>query len=214
MQKFFFALILLYGQPGAASGQIRTPQELRWRLHSVQQQSFPELEGRSLELGSFEEADSFFQSQFEFWSLFGSRPRYRIEVNPRLLELGCPPEAIDAVLAHELGHTLDYDQEGLPGLFKVLSRLLIDPRGYEHRTDLQAIFRGYGSGLALYREWIYAQLTPEQVERKRYMYYQPAEIRLLMSRLSELDFAARKRLEAQWLAQPPLTPAEILAKVE
>lgn len=180
-------------------------------LQRVQQRSFPELEGRHLEVGLFSEADSFFQSNFEPLSLLTPRPRYRIEVNPALLSDPCPPEALEAVLAHELSHTLDYQRGGPAGVLGIGLWLLSDTPAYEHRTDLQAILRGYGPGLIAYRRWLYARLDPEQLARKRATYYTPEQIGLIQARLRQLDTAGRRALAARWLARPPLTEAAILA---
>ncbi|MEZ0367880.1 MAG: hypothetical protein ACAI44_02205 [Candidatus Sericytochromatia bacterium] len=181
------------------------------KLTAVQQRSYAELDSARLELGSFSEADSFFQSSFEPLSLLGPRPVYRIEVNPRLLALDCPPEALEAVLAHELAHTLDYRQGGPLGVLAIGWQLLLDPASYERRTDLQAIFRGYGPGLIRYREWLYRQLTPAQISRKRRIYFSPEEIGLILQRLDGLSFAEFEQLRARWLAQPPLTMAQLQA---
>ncbi|PKL76750.1 MAG: hypothetical protein CVV27_08670 [Candidatus Melainabacteria bacterium HGW-Melainabacteria-1] len=140
--------------------------QLKRQLRQVQLR-FPELDGQVLEVGTFVESDSYFQSNFDALSLLGPRPIYRIEVNPRIFALDCPPAAIEAVLAHELAHTLDYVRGGLAGILGIGWQLLVGPAPYERRTDLQAIFRGFGPGLRQYRLWLYAQLSPEQLLRKR-----------------------------------------------
>lgn len=183
--------------------------ELRATMLRVQQRSFPELDGARFELGSFDEADSFFQSHFDWLSLLTPHPLYRIEVNPRLLAQPCPPNALEAVLAHELSHTLDYQRGGVGGVLGIALQLLFATPSYEHRTDLQAIFRGYGPGLIRYRQCIYALLDPEQRARKRTIYYTPEQIELILQRLNGLSFAERSALRQKWLEHPPLTDAEI-----
>ena len=184
--------------------------ELRATLVRVQQRSFPELDATRFELGSFDEADSFFQSNFDWLSLLTPHPLYRIEVNPRLLAQPCPSDALEAVLAHELSHTLDY-QRGAGGVLGIALQLLFATPLYEHRTDLQAIFRGYGPGLIHYRQCIYALLDAGQLARKRTIYYTPEQIELILQRLNGLRFAERVALRQKWLEHPPLTEAEIQA---
>lgn len=181
---------------------------IQWRLRKIQQRSFPELEHSRISVGYFQEADSFFQSNLEPCGELTGKRVYHIEVNPDWFEQPGSDQALEAVLAHELSHSLDFDREGPAS---VIWRLITDLPSYERRTDLQAIFRGYGPGLIAYRRWLYARLDAEQLARKRLNYYQPEEISLIMSRLSQLDFQSRQALQARWLEHPPLSEADIQA---
>lgn len=185
--------------------------DLTQRVQSVRAHSFPDLAAQEIQIGTFSESDAYFQSNFQFWTLLTPKPVYVLQVNPALWERHCPPEAMTAILAHELSHTLDYVKGGLPGLIQIgWVELFPDSRAvYEHRTDLQAIFRGYAPGLIAYREWIYAQLNPEELARKKQTYYQPAEIRRIAQIWSELTPSERLALEQRWLAQPPMDLASI-----
>lgn len=201
--------------PDATAAPDQVPVWLRARLRQVQQQSYPELEGRSLSMGTFTEAGSFFQSSFEPLSLLGPRPRYRIDLNPGERPLAaCPPDALDAVLAHELAHTLDYDRGGPAGTLAILAQLLIDPAPYERRTDLQAMFRGHGPGLLHYRRWSATYLSPEQQAVKARNYLSETEIVMLQAVIDRLDFARRKALEAALLTNPPLDAAQMQRALE
>ena len=216
MRKIFLIfLMILCVSPAAwsleASHQFQDVERLLMR---VRQDSFPELQKKRLKLGQFQEADAYFQSNFNVPTLLSSAPEYVVEVNPALWQRGCPKFAVEGILAHELSHTLDYVEGGIPGIIGVGWQFLSfeSLRRYEHRTDLRAIFRGYGSGLIAYRRWIYAQLTPAQLERKRAVYYQPHEILRIMQRLETLNPQQKRKLEKLWLASPPMTLDEMTAE--
>jgi hypothetical protein len=189
-----------------------TVEALAIRLQEIRARSFPELAGQSLYLSTFVASDAFFQSNFEVASLLVGPVQYVIEVNPRIFALDCPPQAIDAVLAHELSHTLDYHRGGLWGILDILNQLRLYPSlvRYERRTDLQAVFRGYGPGLIAYRHWIYRVIPASDVAAKRQTYFTPEEIQVLLGILAEAEaLGLRSRLETYWLADPPLSLAEL-----
>jgi hypothetical protein len=203
-------------KPTAALSQ--TEPDLLPLLREIIAEAYPELNDITLTTGNFSESDSFFQSNFEPLSLFSEQPIYRIEVNPRIWLLNLPPLALKAVLAHELAHTRDYHlgkNAGVNRLQNVLCvinqlRFYESLRKYEHRTDLQAIFRGYGKGLKQYREWLYPHLNAEELVRKQEIYYSPVEIEALMQALSSSERVGKKNeLLNYWLEQVPLTLTEI-----
>lgn len=193
-----------------ASHQFQTVQKM---LDKVRQKAFPELQSKRISLSRFQASDAYFQSNFNLPTLFTTQPEYVIEVNPLLWQRGCPPFAIEGILAHELSHTLDYVEGGKAGIIGIGLQLLSfeGTRRYEHRSDLRALFRGYGNGLIAYRRWIYAQLTPDQLKRKQAIYYQPHEILLLQRRLERSSIAERRALEQAWLKEPPMTLQEMNA---
>jgi hypothetical protein len=163
-------------------------------------QSFPELQSKSIAHHTFDAADVFFESNLEVASLMPWHQgpvQYLVNYNPAVFRKGCPPAAIEGILAHELSHTLDYVNGGIPALLEIVNALRLPQSNqrYEHQTDLQAIFRGYGPGLIAYREWIYTQLTPGAIRQKQATYYTPDEIRLLME---SLVWAKAHDLEAPW----------------
>lgn len=193
--------------PSAPAAQSQVEADLLPLLREIIAEAYPELTGIALTTGTFSESDSFFQSNFDLLSLFSGQPIYRIEINPRLWQNALPRPALKAVLAHELAHTLDYHQGKIPGILWVLNQLRLYPSlcRYEHRTDLQAIFRGYGAGLKQYREWLYPLLTPDELARKQEVYYTPAEILALMRALKSSEEAGNQALLKQyWLEKPPL----------
>ncbi|MBT9544167.1 MAG: M48 family metalloprotease [Candidatus Sericytochromatia bacterium] len=212
----FLSLILGLVSPSLALAY--TDADLLPLLREIIAETYPELKDITLTTGSFSESDSFFQSNFELQSLFSEQPIYRIEVNPRIWRLSLPPLALKAVLAHELAHTRDYHLGKNAGAHKLQNvlcvlnqlRLYESLRTYEHRTDLQAIFRGFGPGLKQYREWLYPLLNAEELARKQEVYYTPAEIVALMQALSLSEKAGKKsELLHYWLEKVPLNLVEI-----
>jgi len=195
-------------QPAQASEQIGA-----W-VRSLVQEAYPELNAESLTISTFSEPDSYFQSNFEPLSLLNAHPVYKIQYNPLIWQKQCPPEAIKGILAHELAHTLDYHQGKIPGLFLLLNQIRLYPglRRYERRTDLQAIYRGYGQGLKRYRDWIYAQLSLEERIRKQEIYFTPTEITLIENAFKLAEKSnQREALFQYWYAQTPLNQSEIQA---
>ncbi|MGE3728880.1 MAG: hypothetical protein AB7I41_25255 [Candidatus Sericytochromatia bacterium] len=201
---------LQFGLSSKAISQPQTPtpeQDFLPLLREIISEAYPELAGITLTTGSFSEPDSFFQSNFELLSLFSEHPIYRIEINPQLWQNPPPPLALKAVLAHELAHTLDYHQGKIPGILHILNQLRLyeSLRSYEHHTDLQAIFRGFGPGLKAYREWLYLRLTAQAIERKKAIYYSPEEIEALMLALSRSEKQGKKEaLMRYWRENVPL----------
>jgi hypothetical protein len=186
-------------------------------LREIIAEAYPELQSIALKTGQFSEPDSFLQSNFEVWSLFSQAPIYVIEINPQLWELNCPELALRAILAHELAHTLDYHLGKIPGILGILNQLRLYPslRSYEHRTDLQAIFRGYGPGLSAYREWLYPLLDAEQKQRKQEVYYTPSEIGLLQKALKLSQTKGKSdALRNYWLEHVPLDENTIRADLK
>lgn len=193
------------------------------QVRQIIDRSYPELQGLTFEHLTLQSPDVFFTSNVNLstlWpTLWSGKPRdvvYRINYNPDFVSAGCPPEAVEAILAHELAHTLDYVEGGVPALLGVLNAIRLPQSNarYERRTDLRAIFRGYGKGLMAYRQWIYARLTPAELRLKRLTYYTPAEIALLMKALeASQNQEDRLALEARWWADPPLSRKAILASL-
>lgn len=212
-----FASILQGATLGAQAGAqeprfVSSLAEIQDLLKELVTASFPELKQASIKLAPLQDEAVFFQSNFEPLSLFTPDPQYIIQVNPALFQRRLPREAAQAILAHELSHTLDFQAGGTPGVIGVGWQLLTQPAVYERRTDLQAILRGYGSGLIAYRKWVYAQIPAQHLPAKQASYYQPHEIHSLMKQLEQ---ARSQGLEADlaqsWLSHPPRHPAEIEA---
>ncbi len=190
--------------------KIQSIAEIEQLLNDVIQQSFPELKNTKIGLASFKAESVFFQSNFKPLSLLKKNKHYLIQVNSAILQRQLPKQAAKAILAHELSHTLDYHKGGVGGILKVGWQIVTDEDCYEHRTDIQAIARGYGQGLMAYRNWIYTQIPAQDLPHKQATYYQPQEIEVLMQHLSEAEKQGFKpQLIEIWLKQPPMNVEEM-----
>jgi hypothetical protein len=156
-----------------------------WLLE-VRAASFPELGDAPLTIERFSSDTVFFMSNIDVGSaLHGGPLHLQLFINDAVLDddADVPGEiALKAVLAHELAHSLDYVQrfsaDGAAGLLPLLPMLAWAPaeEEIERRTDLVAVRRGYGFGLAAYRRWLYRRLPAEAVLEKRRIYYSPLEL--------------------------------------
>lgn len=197
--------------PGAAVLEDR--QQVEALIEGLIERSFPELAGAQVSLRELSSPSVYFASQPHVGSWLSplAPTRYLIRINPRVYapDPATPPlplAAAEAILAHELAHTLDYVQGGTPAILRAgLAQLggAALARS-ERRTDLIAIARGYADGLALYRSWIYPTLTERAEAKKRTVYLSPEEIAAIVRRL-EADPA---QLQA-WLSDPPRALAEL-----
>jgi len=127
--------------------------------------------------------DSFLQIRPKInFSLFrpSKKRHYYLEINPLLYKNNPGEFAIRAILIHELEHVIDY----LDLNFYQLSHFGLKYANntqfrydYERYTDIKALKRGAGIGLADYRIWIYKQISPKDVVIKKMSYLTPEEIR-------------------------------------
>ena len=147
-------------------------------LNTVRAASYPDLPARSFRVKPLQSDFDYLQTRFTLASFFFRRRlTYLVMLNPRLTGRGVPPEALRAILAHELAHAQYYQSRPrwrLAGLARLLST------GYrirfERGADLTAIELGYGPGLKQYREWLYLNIPPERVWEKKRDYFTPQEI--------------------------------------
>lgn len=144
-------------------------------------EAYPELAPARVEL-SAERFDGFFfmARPDRLGALRGPGARtYRILYSPAVLDDGPGAEALAGVMAHELGHILHYARLGRMGLADFGLRYLCvrDYRvEHERETDLEALRRGFGPGLAAYERWALGRLTGVALELKRRTYLSPEEI--------------------------------------
>jgi hypothetical protein len=139
---------------------------------------YPELNLAQVKVRTFHSDYDYFRTRFSLGRFFTLRPmRYFVEVNPRLVELNPPPEGVCAILGHELAHILTMSHGNRLRLFGLLR--LASPAyttRFERRADLEAIHRGFAPGLKSYRQWVYRNIPPEKVARKKRDYFTPEEI--------------------------------------
>ena len=181
-------------------------------LEQVRSESFPELVGLPLRTGTLTSSSVFLQSNFDVAAAAAGVLSLSIDFNDRLLLDPPSIEALRAVLAHELAHSLDYQQrfavDGAVGLVGLLPLLFWAPaeEEIERRTDVVAVARGFGPGLLAYRIWLYAHIDADAVKDKRRVYYAPLELALLTTLLARCP-----EVKAAAIAVPPKTAREIVA---
>lgn len=140
--------------------------------------SYPELGRAQVRVRAFRSNYDYFRTRFSYSRFFlFRRMRYFVEVNPRLLELNPPPDGVCAILGHELAHIGSMNRGNRLRLFALVR---LASAGYttrfERKADMEAIRRGFGPGLKRYREWVYRNIPPETVARKKRDYLTPEEI--------------------------------------
>lgn len=153
-------------------------------LAVVQAALYPDLDGAHIGIAAVVDLQ-FFRAWTEVETV-GDEPfdrEYTIEYDPVVLADPPEPAAIVAVLAHELGHVLDYlAMDGQELLDFALWYASQDPATseelatYERATDEKALDRGCAEGLSTLRTWIYAHVDGDVEAEKKKDYYTPEEI--------------------------------------
>lgn len=172
--------------------------------------SFPELKNASIEIKTFHSRADFFRSRFSVSRFLTFRKlHYLIFVNPQVFEKNAAPEAVRAIIAHELAHVAYYRRHNR---FELLGLIALSSKSFtarfERAADLQAIKRGYGAGLKIYREWLYRNIPAEKIHAKRRDYFSPEEIDLLTVAIRE-----KPALLNFWLKNVPRNLTEIKSDI-
>lgn len=170
--------------------------------------SYPSLEGTDIEVGVFHSQSDYFRTSFSIRRfLSGRQMRYRILVNPDVVPKGADPDGVRSIVAHELGHVLDF-QSGKRIRLLGLVRLLIHrcAATFERRTDLEAIDRGFAEGLKAYRRWLYLHVPADKLHEKRRNYFSPEEIDAIVA-----CSAGRPDRMAYWKQHVPRCLGDILS---
>ena len=153
----------------------------------VRGSSFPELSHIELRVRAFRSQSDYFRTRFSLSRFLLFMPmRYFVDVNPRLFLRPPPSEGICAILAHELAHVVSLSRGNRVrrlGLIRLISRRYTVK--FERRADLEAIHRGYGDGLKMYRTWVYAHIPPGKLQQKLRNYFSPDEITAIQVKLQE-----------------------------
>ena len=186
MLKILFLLItmLSFAANGATSEgclPTMTIDQFKAMVQSSRDLYFPELSNLKIEISTFRSDEYFLQAQPKIRTLLrgGSKRRYVIDLNLKLLDCPPPEEALTAILVHELEHIKDYTGWSS---FKIArfgvhysTSMKLKTR-YERETDHKVLEKGLHSGLAGYREWLYQWLSPKELARKKKIYLTPEEI--------------------------------------
>ena len=185
--KICLAVILLFFPIAAFSQSVEAVEKTRKIVGEIIERSYPELKTAKIEIKPFASDSNYFKSQFSIPRFLTFRKiSYVIFVNPEVFRRTAPDDAVRAILAHELAHILYYQRKNrfeLIGLAALADKSFTAK--FERRADLEAIKRGYGSGLKSYREWLYQNIEPKTVEAKKRDYFSPAEIDSILRILRE-----------------------------
>jgi hypothetical protein len=112
---------------------------------------------------------------------------------------------VRSILAHELAHVDELKRGKRIRLFRLAALLSRSGSArFERRADLNAIVRDYGSGLKVYRSWLYKHIPPEKITEKRRDYFSPEEIDAIMAAASQ-----RPDLFDYWIHHVPMNLAAI-----
>ena len=153
----------------------------------VRESSFPELSRIELRVRAFRSQSDYFRTRFSLSRFLLFMPmRYFVDVNPALF-LGAPAsDGVCAILAHELAHVVSLSRGNRIrrlGLIRLISRRYTVK--FERGADLEAIHRGYGDGLKMYRTWVYRHVPPGRLQQKLRNYFSPEEITAIQMKLQE-----------------------------
>lgn len=156
-------------------------------IGEIIEKSFPELKTAKIDIKTFESDSNYFKSQFSISRFLTFRKlRYVIFVNAEVFRRNAPEDGVRAILAHELAHVLYYKRKNrfeLFGLTGLMSKSFTTK--FERKADLEAIARGYGSGLKSYRAWLYQNVAPKSLNEKKRDYFSPEEIDLILQILRD-----------------------------
>ena len=177
-------------------------------LGEIQTQAYPELAKKEIKLRTFHSKSDYFKTGFSLWRFFlFQRMRYYVNVNPEVFARNAPDRGVCAILGHEMAHVADLSHGNRIRLLRLVQLLSSSYTvRFERRADLEAIRRGFGPGLIVYRSWVYRNIPPSKLEEKKRNYFSPQEITLIV------DLAhANPQLFEDWKRKVPLNEAEIQA---
>jgi hypothetical protein len=179
----FICFVLLFVT--YATAQIDPVSKTQKMANEIVDKSFPELKDKVIDVKTFSSKSDYFQSRFTFVRFLTFRElKYVIYVNPKVYERNAPENGIRSILAHEICHIAYYVRKNRFQLFGLVALVRENfTRKFERRTDLDAISRGYGTGLIEYRKWLYENIPSKTVAAKKRNYLTPEEIESELEKL-------------------------------
>ena len=175
-------------------------------MEQVREASYAELGTVEIQVRILKNESDFFRTRLRLPDfLLRRKIRYVIKVNPEVFERQAPEEGLKAIMAHELAHVACLKKKKrvqLLGMARLVSAKFA--AGFERRTDLEAISRGYGQGLKAYREWLYHHIPEQKLKEKKQNYFSPEEIEAITSKTRECP-----KLLEYWSRKPPRDLQEI-----
>jgi hypothetical protein len=161
--------------------------ELKTKIQSLTDEllntCFRDLKTFHLEIKFYTNAYTFFETTIQKFYLSAKKRKYIILVNTQLCYDHPTPEAIKAILAHELIHIRDYTKSSTLQLLQLAFMVhwfTTFNTQYERSIDLRSLDYNFHDGLAEYREWLYERIPKKLVAAKQRDYLTPAEIRNLI----------------------------------
>ena len=175
-------------------------------LQEIRGASFPELAHNKLRVRAFRSQSDYFRTRFSVSRFLLLMPmRYFVDVNPALLLRQAPSDGTCAILAHELVHVLSLSRGNRIrrlGLIRFISERYTAK--FERGADLEAIHRGYGDGLKVYRAWVYTHIPQNKLPQKLRNYFSPEEITSIQTKMRD-----RPDLYEYWTRHVPTSLQEI-----
>jgi hypothetical protein len=202
------ASALTFARQEQSTTQIGAPLSEEQLVSEIIARSFPNLIGTDIRVKRFQSDTDYFRTSFSTTRFAaGVKMRYFVLVNPAWRTRGAPVEGVQAILVHELAHVEDLARGkrirllGLAGLASETRTAR-----FERRADLEAVARGYGSGLKAYRAWLYNNVPAEKLAKKRRDYFSPEEIDAILAATAQ-----HPDLFEYWLRHVPMSLADVQA---
>jgi hypothetical protein len=206
-QRFWVRSVTILSPPTGARGDANSAvNRTQALLQGVRTASYPDLTRVDIRVRTFQSNSDYFRTRFDISRYLSlRRMRFYVEVNPLVFDRGAPEQGVRAIIAHELEHVLYFSKRPRIRMLSIAGLASSDfTARFERRADLRAIGRGYGSGLILYRQWLYGNITDSALKEKRRDYFSPEEI-------AAIQLIIQKRPEALrgWLRHVPLNIEDI-----
>ena len=183
-QIMLFIAFIAFPQLIKANDAVEKTQKI---IAEIVDKSYPELKNATIEVKTFESDSDYFRSKFSMSRyLTLQKMRYIIFVNPQVFQKNAPENGIRSIIAHELAHALYFKEHNR---FELMGLVGLSKKSYtakfERGADLEAISRGFGTGLKEYRAWLYQNIPPKKLEEKKRNYFSPTEIDLILEILQQ-----------------------------
>ena len=183
-QIMLFIAFIAFPQLIKANDAVEKTQKI---IAEIVDKSYPELKNATIEVKTFESDSDYFRSKFSMARyLTLKKMHYIIFVNPQVFEKNAPENGIHSIIAHELAHALYFKEHNR---FELMGLVGLSKKSYtakfERGADLEAISRGFGTGLKEYRAWLYQNIPPKKLEEKKRNYFSPTEIDLILEILQQ-----------------------------
>lgn len=149
---------------------------------SLIEKCFTDLDITHIEIETLNEEAVFFDTNVSITSILNpfSNKTYVLRYNPKLFINPPSKTALTAILSHELNHIRDYKQISVLELVKLGLNYLLSSgfrAHYERATDEKSLSLGFAKGLIEYRNWLYQNISTQDVELKKINYWTPEQIK-------------------------------------